>query len=264
MISLTFAVALATPIGMQDTKSKTSHPKTYNHLQTSSKPFHYYHHHHHQQPQHLQPQQQQQFYYQPQYVPVHVLAKAAYIPQHPQQIPTMIIITPQATPTYPAPVQQLLNYFHSNPQARQQFLYGGQTGGPAYVVAAPAPQYYTPAPSPAPAQYYYAPQPEQQQQQPVQLQQLADVAQQTAQRFYGGGQIKPIVTGLENFTPEQQAQIKARINDVIIQDQQQQHHQQQQQPGAVMMADFVPSPEVKGEEGGVAYVEQQQAYTTKG
>lgn len=253
---------------MQEGKTKNTHPKTYNHIQSTHKPAPYYQH----------PQPQQQIFYQPQYVPVPVIAKTAYVPQPQQQVPTMIIITGPPTPAaYSAPIQQLLNYFHSNPQARQQLLYGSNqqpAATPAYVVAAAPAQYYTTTPT----QYYYAPQQEQQPQQqeglpqPLQLQQLAEVAQTTAQRLYGG-QIKsapPIVTGLENFTPEQQAQIKARLNDVISQDQQQQHHQQQrhhqqhhQQHGAVMN-DFVPSPEIKGEEGGVAYVSDEQGYATKG
>lgn len=266
-----------TAISMQDTKPKT-HSKTYNHLPTAHKPQLYYHPHLQQQQQHnhhqQQPQQQpqQQIIYQPQYVPVPVLAKAAYSPQPPQQIPAMIIIAaPQPTPTaYPAAIQQLLHYFHTNPQARQQLLYGAsqqQATTPTYVVAAaPSPaQYYTPAPT----QYYYTAQPPQQQEaqpQPLQLQQLAEMAQTTAQRLYGG-QIKtaaPIITGLENFTPDQQAQIKARLNDVISQDQQ----QQQQQHGGGAMNDFVPSPEIKGEEGGVAYIGGSdvsgQGYSTKG
>lgn len=96
------------------------------------------------------------------------------------------------------------------------------------------------------------------------------MAQTTAQRLYGG-QIKtatPIVTGLEHFTPEQQAQIKARLNDVISQDQAQQQQQQHQQQGGGTMSDFVPSPEIKAEEGGVAYVGGsglgEQGYSTKG
>lgn len=256
------------PISVQDSKSRPTHQKTFNHLQTSHKPYLFYQQPQ-QQPQHQQ-QQQQQYVYQPQYVPVQMLAKTAYVAQ-PQQLPAMIIITAQPTPTYAAPVQQLLNYFHGNPHARQQLLYGGAqqatapTAGSYIVAAAPTQyyatptatptQYYTAGATPAP-QYYYTThaQPQQQtetaQAQPFQLNQIAEMAQVTAQRLYGG-QIKtatPIVTGLENFTPEQQAQIKARLNDVISQDQ----TQQQQVGGA--MSDFVPSPEIKAEEGGVAYI----------
>lgn len=283
---LIFSVSLhpATSIGMQDTKPKSAHTKTYNHLPTPHKTPIYYH----QLPQQQQ-QPQQQIIYQPQYVPIQVVPKTAYVAQpQPQQIPAMIIIAapPTPTPTYPAAIQQLLNYFHHNPHARQQLLYGTaanhpQATTPTYVVAAAPAQYYTT--TPATPQYYYAAQPQQQQLpqphlqqqqevQPLQLQQLAEMAHATAQRLYGG-QIKtatPIVTGLENFTPEQQAQIKARLNDVISQDQQQQqqhnhHHQQQQQQQHGDMSDFVPSPEIKGEEGGVAYVtESGQSYGTKG
>lgn len=257
---------------MQDTKPK-AYSKGYNHIQNTHKPQLYYQHLQQQQQQHhQQPQAQQQIIYQPQYVPVPVMAKTAYVPQPPQhQIPAMIIIAAQPTPTaYPAAIQQLLNYFHNNPQARQQLLYGTspqQATTPTYVVAAAPAQYYPTAPT----QYYYTTQPPQQQQQqviqqqPLQLQQIADIAQSTAQKYYGG-QITtatPIVTGLENFTPEQQAQIKARLNDVISQDQQQQQHN-----GGAVMNDFVPSPEIKGEEGGVAYITESdvrgQAYTAKG
>ncbi|XP_031339091.1 uncharacterized protein LOC116167735 [Photinus pyralis] len=158
------------------------------------------------------------------FIPVQVIPKPIFLSQQ----PTMLII---AQPTYvpqqvlygnPATAQQqLLNYFHSNPQAKYQFLYGGQpqpTVPPAFVtqnaIGASSLASYDVLPHPflnhvpqAPTTQFtnhYA--------QPMQLNQIAQLAQSAAQQFNTPiRSVPPIITGFENFTPEQQVQIKAQL-----------------------------------------------------
>lgn len=221
-----------------------------------------------------------------QYVPVQFYQRPSYVPQ-PQ--PAMIIIAqPAVVPQHmllSSAAQQLLSYFQSNPQAKYQFLYGGSPQGivaaPQPVVATPqsviaqgvvaaptysnyqflpAPQYQQQAVADVPAHYALpaspvAVQPHPATQQPYQLSQIAHLAQMTAQQI-SSGQIRSapaIITGLENFTPEQQAQIKAQIGTHIgnavsggsLQEQAQTPVKYSQQSSS--MADFVPSQQIKSE-----------------
>lgn len=195
----------------------------------------------------LYPQTTQQT--QTDFMPMQVVQKPLFV-QHHQPQPAMIIIAqPALLPQnviyggHPLGLQQqLLNYFHTNPQAKYQLLYGGYQPHPTaqtYVphvpvapiapVAAPTVAAYQIVPNPvvqgynhlvaAPSQVSYNQAAPFQQNhiggqyvQPMQLNQLAHLAQMTAQQF--GAPIKsfpPIITGLENFTPEQQAQIKSQL-----------------------------------------------------
>lgn len=252
--------------------------KTANTISIPQKPDQYYQQHVQTQSpqlQHLQLQQAHQQAYPVQYIPTPLYQQQ----QQPQ--PAMIIIaqppqvTPQAMLTHAA--QHLLNYFHSNPQARYQFLQGNYQpqptqGQPAYVaqpVGVPAytyqvtsvqPQYhqsqgqssqssppFVPSQqiSSTPIQQIHQQQVAQQQAQmnsgsqegqyapqyvPQSIQipvigpfghsthipHIATLAQLTTQKYLPQPLLRTshtpaIITGLENFTPEQQAQIKAQL-----------------------------------------------------
>lgn len=182
--------------------------------------------------------QKQEVYptYQPvqqaQYIPVQYVQKPFYVPQ--QQPAAMIILAqPAIVPQqmlYSGSVQQLLNYFHGNPQAKYQFLSGYQpqpttqtllpqspstaaTIGNYQYVAAPT-QNLVASPSVHSQSSSYNSIPS------MSLSAISNLAQLQAQQYthYTPSfptslrSIPPIITGLENFTPEQQAQIKAQLN----------------------------------------------------
>lgn len=196
----------------------------------------------------------QQFQPQAQYIPVQFIQKPVYVPQQHQPAAMIIVAQPAVVPQhmlYNGGVQQLLNYFHSNPQARYQLLHGFQQQQQGYQ---PQPHGYQPQPT---AQTYFTQNPsasatignyqfvaappqnqilsspihtaynqvqqhvQQQPQvpiQPMQLSQISNLAHFNAQQYtqqYSPPPIRsipPIITGLENFTPEQQAAIKAQLN----------------------------------------------------
>lgn len=148
-----------------------------------------------------------------------------FVPQ-PQPQPAMIIIAqPAVVPQqliYNAAIQQLLSYFHNNPQARYQFLYGYQpqphpTAQP--YIAQPSHQYQV-VPGPQFQQLIAATPPttfnqvnhQQQYAHPFPYN-FNQISQQAAGAGVAGHvrSIPPIITGLENFTPEQQAQIKSQL-----------------------------------------------------
>ncbi|KAK5643109.1 hypothetical protein RI129_006954 [Pyrocoelia pectoralis] len=164
------------------------------------------------------------------YIPVQVIPKPIFLPQQPA---TMLII---AQPTYMpqhllygnpgTPQHQLLNYFHTNPQAKYQLLYGSQPSptvqsfvnqnaiGPSTLGS------YEVLPHPllnqfqqtSPTQFTYGSNANQFVPPPLQLNQISQLAHQSSQQF--GTPIRsvpPIITGFENFTPEQQSQIKAQL-----------------------------------------------------
>ncbi|XP_022903024.1 nuclear transcription factor Y subunit beta-like [Onthophagus taurus] len=179
--------------------------------------------------------------------------------QPPQHQPAMIVIAQPAQlqqQLLTTAAQQLLQYFHGNPQARVQFLQGNFVPNIGNVQhSQPQPQFIPPQPLPY---YHLIQQPYQQYQNaPIQGQQIPPQPQIQSQPSYNVPQSAPsevpqfipypsgqfghstslnhisalaqlaaqkyvpqvnyrnpptIITGLENFTPEQQAQIKAQIN----------------------------------------------------
>lgn len=146
------------------------------------------------------------------------------------------------------------------PQASQQhYQIPVAPPQPQYQVAAP--QFHTiPAssvPTSAPAQEMYAPS-NNYQPKNMQLNQIAHLAQLAAQQYLTTKQTPAIITGFENFTPEQQAHIKSQlsahfgqINDVSPAQQQAgktQYAQQYSSKFQASLSDFVPSPQVKGGE----------------
>ncbi|RZB38656.1 hypothetical protein BDFB_006719 [Asbolus verrucosus] len=206
---------------------------------------------------HLQPVHQvQQIQQKPHFVPVQIIPKSYFVTQ-PQPHAMIIIAQPALLPqslVYGNPTQQLLNYFHNNPQAKYQLLHGNyqqpqqvqpqhvqpQPVQPTatymhHVMAAPTIGSYILTPAPQLQQithpitaHQVAAQPQvalaqtnpvqapatQVTQQPTQLSSIAQLAQLAAQQ-YVSSQLKTapaIVTGFENFTPEQQAQIKAQLS----------------------------------------------------
>ncbi|EFA02530.1 uncharacterized protein LOC103312789 [Tribolium castaneum] len=263
IIPLILCIVQASAVDKQD-KAKTT-PSQSNTIQPNQKYEMYYHpikYHQPVQQLQLQPVQQPIHQYQQlqqlnpkaQYVPVQIIQKPYFVP-HTQPQAMIIIAQPALVPqslVYSNPTQQLLNYFHSNPQAKYQLLHGNyqqqtqtaqaqtvqptatymhpvlatpsnyiltaapqyqQVATPQYQTVAPQPQVVTQSsPVPAPAPQYSTQQP--QQQQPAQLGHLAHLAQLAAQQ-YVSTQMKTapaIVTGFEHFTPEQQAQIKAQLS----------------------------------------------------
>lgn len=172
-----------------------------------------------------------EYYYQqsqPNLVPVQIVQKPIYVPQPPQ---AMVIIAQPAyvpqhliygNPGMLSQQQQLLHYFHNNPQAKYQLLYGG-------AVPAHPQQYLAHNPSGAStiATYQVLPQPIYNnvvanpshmalnhavaplQGNHMNLGPFAHIAQMATQQYRS---IPPIVTGFENFTPEQQVQIKAQLS----------------------------------------------------
>nr|XP_023012940.1 RNA polymerase II degradation factor 1-like isoform X1 [Leptinotarsa decemlineata] len=217
-------------------------------------------------PAQLNPQSQQQI--------LQLIQKALLTTQQSNQPTAMIII---AQPAYVPPnvvyagpsgqTQQLLNYFHGNPQARYQLLQGtsqqqqqhpqqqpiqhyvpqistSNTLG-SFQIAQPSQQYqqnYNPLPTPLPLTTHMSPvQPSgnYHQQTPLQLSQISHLAQLTSQHFFQPSQqqyslpgqqydlesrqngpeqnvpvrsLPPIITGFENFTPEQQSKIKEQLS----------------------------------------------------
>lgn len=216
IIPLILCIVQASAVDKQDKAKTTSSPT--NAIQQNQKYEMYYHplkyqqpvQQYHQQIQ-LQPVQQiqqlqqlQQLPQKAQYVPVQIIPKPFFVPHNQPlgQPQAMIIIAqPALVPqslVYNNPTQQLLNYFHSNPQAKYQLLHGNyhqaqaqpsqaQTVQPTAtymhpVLAAPtvgnyiltaAPQYQPQyqqlvaqtSPMPAPAVQYSTQQPQQVQQQ---------------------------------------------------------------------------------------------------
>ncbi|KAF5274272.1 hypothetical protein FQR65_LT04390 [Abscondita terminalis] len=164
------------------------------------------------------PQKQEVIYpesHQQTYVPVQIMQKPLFFPQQ----PTMVIIAqPAFVPQnflYGNPAmaqQQLLNYFHGNPQARYQFLYGGYQPHPTiqpYVAqnhlgSSSAPTYQIlPHPGNNLIQSYG---------QPAQIAQVNQVPVPFPNPIRS---VPPIITGFENFTPEQQVQIKAQLSAAL-------------------------------------------------
>ncbi|XP_017773748.1 PREDICTED: protein transport protein SEC24-like [Nicrophorus vespilloides] len=183
-------------------------------------------------------------YYVPQHSPPYVqyIQKPVFLPHQQPQATMLIIAQPALVPqhlVYGPAAQQLLHYFHTNPQARYNLLHAAfqphptvqtyaqpqhypQPSPPQNYQIIPSPQHLLPAaPQPQPQ---HQPQPQlqpqaytpvqyNQQQHPTDLQQISHYANLAAQQ-YAGTPIKtapPIITGFENFTPEQQAQIKQQL-----------------------------------------------------
>lgn len=219
--TLCLSHCLADSSNSQEVKNKLN-SKTINTITVSPKPEIYF------QPMQLHHQQlhQQQFHHQqPQtsYYPVQMFPKQNFVPQ--PQSAMIIIAQPAVVPQqllYNAAIQQLLSYFHNNPQARYQFLYGYQP----HPTIQPYLSQQAPVPSSPIGNYQIVSSPQQ-------FQQLVaatppstfnQVHQQYAQPFpYNLNQvpqhqgssplrsIPPIIQGLENFTPEQQAHIKSHL-----------------------------------------------------
>ncbi|KAK4886648.1 hypothetical protein RN001_002919 [Aquatica leii] len=162
------------------------------------------------------PQKQEMIYHdsnQQTFVPMQIIQKPLFVPQQ----PTMLII---AQPTYvpqsflygnpTVAQQQLLNYFHNNPQARYQFLYGGFQPHPTmqpYVthnqLGSSSIATYQIVPNPILNNYNHA------------VPSYGQVGQLTNVPYSFSHPIRsvpPIITGFENFTPEQQVQIKAQLS----------------------------------------------------
>lgn len=212
--ALCVSYCLADSSNSQEIKNKLN-SKTINTITVSPKPELYF-----------QPMQGHQ---QPQspYFPVQMFTK----PFVPQSQPAMIIIAqPAVVPQqvlFNAAIQQLLNYFHNNPQARYQFLYGYQphpTIQPYLSQHASAPSSpignYQVVTAPQQFQHLVAATPpatfgqvHQQYAQPFSYN-LNQVPQHQIHQHQSSGSVRsipPIITGLENFTPEQQAQIKSHL-----------------------------------------------------
>lgn len=208
----------------------------------------------------LHPQSQQQI--------LQLIQKVLYNTQQSNQPTAMIII---AQPAYVQPnvaqyggtTQQLLNYFHNNPQARYQFVHGTPQAQPvtqyiqqsqpqAQALEASHPIASYPV-LPAPAQYQAkilpVPMSQTTHMSPVhsaesyaQHSPIQHLAQLAAQQYYQQSHIQhhqpqpqgqpeyqlesrqneadvdypnslpPIITGFENFSPEQQEKIKAQLS----------------------------------------------------
>ncbi|KAJ8919328.1 hypothetical protein NQ315_003912 [Exocentrus adspersus] len=240
-----------------------------------------------QQPQLQQLTYQAQLQAQPQLQ--HIIQRAFFVPQQQNRPAHMILIAqPAYVPAnvvYGSGTQQLLNYFHSNPQARFQLLHGGApqaqaqpqhqilqptpahsignyqlVGVPAHyqpnlvAVPAPIPQHvpYTapnpvvaPVPALRPVPVPVVHQESTHQPSPLQLAQIAHIAAQQYSRInpsqlqhqqvlpshpvnyqseprasqegvQAAGPVRsipPIITGFENFSPEQQEKIKAQLSE---------------------------------------------------
>lgn len=177
--------------------------------------------------------------FQQQYIPVQFMPKQVYFPQQ----PTMIIVAhPAVVPQhmlYAGAPQQLLNYFQGNPHARFQLVPGYQPQPTAQTFIAHNPNVASTIGNyqfVAPSQHNHIPIVHQQQAlpaytqhtqipvaptptvQPMQLGAISHLAQLAAQQYSTSQfpnsirSIPPIITGLENFTPDQQAAIKAQLN----------------------------------------------------
>ncbi|CAG9854678.1 unnamed protein product [Phyllotreta striolata] len=176
-----------------------------------------------------------QLHPQSQYQILQLIQKILHTTQQSNQPTAMIIIAqPAYLPTQSVgqngAAQQLLDYFHSNPQARYQFLHSTpqQYYQPQAMEASQAVQSYNQPLLPSSAQYQtkmipisvpvQIPTPNhhhQQQQQPQQQQQQidsewkhVDYPQYSSPRE----SLPPLITGFENFSPEQQEKIKGQLS----------------------------------------------------
>ncbi|XP_056629892.1 transcription factor SPT20 homolog [Diorhabda sublineata] len=190
-----------------------------------------------QQLQQLHPQSQQQI--------LELIQKVLYNTQQSNQPTAMIIIAQPAyapvNPVYGNPAQQLFNYFQGNPQARYQFVNGAVQAQPSQQYfpqpsqhiqseasySTSQPQYQTKIHPYSSQTTHMSPvQPSQtyNQQFPQHVPQSNQISQLTAQPYYSQYQVEarenhanypalpPIITGFENFSPEQQEKIKAQLS----------------------------------------------------
>ncbi|XP_057671753.1 uncharacterized protein LOC130903581 [Diorhabda carinulata] len=185
----------------------------------------------------LHPQSQQQI--------LELIQKVLYNTQQSNQPTAMIIIAQPAyapvNPVYGNPAQQLFNYFQGNPQARYQFVNGAVQAQPSQQYfpqpsqhtqseasySTSQPQYQTKIHPYSSQTTHMSPvQPSQtyNQQFPQHVPQSNQISQLAAQPYYSQYQVEarenhanypalpPIITGFENFSPEQQEKIKAQLS----------------------------------------------------
>ncbi|XP_044254646.1 putative cyclin-dependent serine/threonine-protein kinase DDB_G0272797/DDB_G0274007 [Tribolium madens] len=231
IIPLILCIVQASAVDKQEKAKTTSSPS--NTIQSNQKYEMFYHPIKYQQPVQqfqqlqLQPDQQpihqyqqlQQLNQKTQYVPVQIIQKPFFVP-HSQPQAMIIIAQPALVPqslVYSNPTQQLLNYFHSNPQAKYQLLHGNyqqtqtQTGQAQTVQ--PTATYMHPVLA-TPSNYILTAAPQYQQVATPQYQTLAPQQQLVTQT-------SPIPTPAVQYSTQQQS---TQLSQLAQQSQQQHQH----------------------------------------